>query len=54
MFAHEQPGLAFLTLFLSRVEVIKQSMSSATDVSELPSQDETEQWYALQYPGHTT
>ncbi|VDB87996.1 unnamed protein product [Peniophora sp. CBMAI 1063] len=39
-----RPGLAFLTLFLSRVEVIKQSMSSATDVSELPSQEETEQW----------
>ncbi|KAI0057451.1 hypothetical protein BV25DRAFT_1812427 [Artomyces pyxidatus] len=39
-----RPGLALLTLFLSRVELIKQSMSSATDLSELPSQEETEQW----------
>ncbi|KAI0046018.1 hypothetical protein FA95DRAFT_1680073 [Auriscalpium vulgare] len=39
-----RPGLAVLTLFLSRVELIKQSMSSATDLSELPSQEETEQW----------
>ncbi|KAI0031285.1 topoisomerase II-associated protein PAT1 [Vararia minispora EC-137] len=39
-----RPGLAFLTLFLSRVEVIKQSISSATDLSELPTQEETEQW----------
>ncbi|KAI0320872.1 topoisomerase II-associated protein PAT1 [Amylostereum chailletii] len=42
--SQSRPGLAFLTLFLSRVEVIKQSMSIATDISELPSQEETEQW----------
>jgi DNA topoisomerase 2-associated protein PAT1 len=39
-----RPGLAILTLFLSRVEVIKQSMSTAADLSELPTQEETEQW----------
>ncbi|KAI0305845.1 topoisomerase II-associated protein PAT1 [Multifurca ochricompacta] len=38
-----RPGLAILTLFLSRVELIKQSMSTATELSELPTQDETEQ-----------
>lgn len=43
-----QPGLALLTLFVSRVEIIKQSMSSATEVSELPSPEETEQWYLLE------
>jgi len=39
-----RPGLAILTLFLSRVEVIKQSISTAADLSELPTQEETEQW----------
>jgi len=39
-----RPGLAILTLFLSRVELIKQSMSTAADLSELPTQEETEQW----------
>jgi len=45
--AQTRPGLALLTLFLSRVEVIKQSMASATDVSELPSQEEAEQWQLI-------
>ncbi|KAI0954891.1 hypothetical protein AcW1_006649 [Taiwanofungus camphoratus] len=46
--ARTRPGLALLTLFVSRVEIIKQSMSSATEVSELPSPEETEQWYLLE------
>ena len=39
-----QPGLALLTLFLSRVEVIKQTIASATDISSLPSAEEAQQW----------
>ncbi|TFY78939.1 hypothetical protein EWM64_g5071 [Hericium alpestre] len=39
-----RPGLAILTLFLSRVEVIKQSMTTAIDIYELPTEEETEQW----------
>lgn len=33
-----------LTMFLSRVEVIKQSMTTASDASEIPSEEEVEQW----------
>ena len=40
-----QPGLAFLTLFLSRVEVIKQSSSSGTEPSDVPTAEDFEQWY---------
>src|SRR5262245_59059896 len=39
-----QPGLALLTLFLSRVEVIKQGAQTATDLAELPSYEESQQW----------
>ncbi|KAH9945729.1 topoisomerase II-associated protein [Amylocystis lapponica] len=42
-----KPGIALLTLFLSRVEVIKQNMASATEISELPSPEETEQWQLM-------
>ncbi|KZT10098.1 uncharacterized protein LAESUDRAFT_722251 [Laetiporus sulphureus 93-53] len=42
-----KPGLALLTLFLSRVEVIKQNMATATDLAELPSLEETEYWEEL-------
>ncbi|GBE86561.1 topoisomerase II-associated protein PAT1 [Sparassis latifolia] len=42
-----QPGIALLTLFLSRVEVIKQNMATATEISELPSPEETEQWQLM-------
>ncbi|KAK2463708.1 hypothetical protein APHAL10511_004459 [Amanita phalloides] len=42
--AQTRPGLALLTLFLSRVEVIKQNMNTIGDTSELPSPDEAQQW----------
>ncbi|KAF8631878.1 hypothetical protein AX15_002145 [Amanita polypyramis BW_CC] len=42
-----QPGLALLTLFLSRVEVIKQNMAVTSEVAELPSPEEAQQWYVI-------
>ncbi|TFK71608.1 hypothetical protein BDN72DRAFT_817099 [Pluteus cervinus] len=45
--AQTKPGLALLTLFLSRVEVIKQSMANATEIAELPTQEEAEQWQLI-------
>lgn len=39
-----QPGLALLTLFITRVEVIKQSLNSATDQEELPTEADEQQW----------
>lgn len=36
-----QPGLALLTLFLSRVEVIKQT----ADLADAPTPEESQQWY---------
>ncbi|KAF8638932.1 hypothetical protein AX16_010407 [Volvariella volvacea WC 439] len=43
--AQTKPGLALLTLFLSRVEVIKQSLAgAASDVTELPSPEDAQQW----------
>jgi hypothetical protein len=41
---HFQPGLALLTLFLSRVEVIKQGAQTASDMADLPSYEESQQW----------
>ncbi|KAF8957454.1 topoisomerase II-associated protein PAT1-domain-containing protein [Flammula alnicola] len=38
-----QPGLALLTLFLSRVEVIKQTIATS-DLSEAPTIEESQQW----------
>jgi len=47
----QQPGLALLTLFLSRVEVIKQSIASGTqDIAEVPSSKEAQQWYVIFCP----
>jgi len=42
-----RPGLALLTLFLSRVEVIKQTIASATEISGLPTPEEAEQWQLM-------
>jgi DNA topoisomerase 2-associated protein PAT1 len=39
-----QPGLALLTLFLSRVEVIKQTIATTPDVAETPTIEESQQW----------
>ncbi|OCH93671.1 hypothetical protein OBBRIDRAFT_790021 [Obba rivulosa] len=38
------PGLALLTLLLSRVAVLKQNMASATEISEMPSPEELAEW----------
>ncbi|THH32031.1 hypothetical protein EUX98_g2164 [Antrodiella citrinella] len=44
--ARTRPGIALLTMFLSRVEVIKQSMSAPGpgDPSELPTSEDMTQW----------
>ncbi|THH08076.1 hypothetical protein EW146_g9107 [Bondarzewia mesenterica] len=42
-----RPGIAFLTMFLSRVEVIKQSIATQSDPSALPTQEEVQQWQLI-------
>ncbi|KAI6016762.1 topoisomerase II-associated protein PAT1 [Pisolithus marmoratus] len=42
--AQTRPGIAMLTLFLSRVEIIKQGMSTATEATDLPTPEEAQQW----------
>jgi len=42
--AQTRPGLALLTLFLSRVEVIKQTIATSPDVVDTPSLEESRQW----------
>jgi len=39
-----QPGLALLTLFLSRVEVIKQTIATTPDIADTPTIEESQQW----------
>ncbi|KDR65731.1 hypothetical protein GALMADRAFT_81573 [Galerina marginata CBS 339.88] len=41
--AQTRPGLALLTLFLSRVEVIKQTIATS-DLAEAPTVEESQQW----------
>ncbi|KAG2039900.1 topoisomerase II-associated protein PAT1 [Suillus americanus] len=45
--AQTRPGIAMLTLFLSRVEIIKQGMSSAHESSEIPTPAEAQQWQTM-------
>ncbi|CCM02449.1 uncharacterized protein FIBRA_04548 [Fibroporia radiculosa] len=45
--ARTRPGLALLTLFLSRVEVIKQNIAAATESSEAPALEEHDQWQLM-------
>ncbi|KAG2354955.1 topoisomerase II-associated protein PAT1 [Suillus spraguei] len=40
--AQTRPGIAMLTLFLSRVEIVKQGMSSAHESSEIPTPAEAQ------------
>lgn len=42
--AQTRPGIAMLTLFLSRVEIIKQGMSTAVEMTDLPTPEEAQQW----------
>lgn len=39
-----QAGIALLTLFLSRVEVMKQALASGAELSETPTTAEAQQW----------
>lgn len=43
----EQPGIALLTLFLSRAEVILQNVANGSEVDETPSADELQSWYVF-------
>ncbi|KAH7919056.1 hypothetical protein BV22DRAFT_1041258 [Leucogyrophana mollusca] len=45
--AQTRPGIAILTLFLSRVEIIKQGMSGIPESSELPTPEEAQQWQLM-------
>ncbi|KAJ2927810.1 hypothetical protein H1R20_g9280, partial [Candolleomyces eurysporus] len=45
--AQTRPGLALLTLFLSRVEVIKQTIASGNDSAVVPTPEETEAWQLM-------
>ncbi|KAG7093875.1 hypothetical protein E1B28_007514 [Marasmius oreades] len=45
--AKTRPGLALLTLLLTRVEVIKESLHNATNIEELPSPEDAEQWQLM-------
>ncbi|KAG2150307.1 topoisomerase II-associated protein PAT1 [Suillus bovinus] len=45
--AQTRPGIAILTLFLSRVEIVKQGMSSAQESSEIPTPAEAQQWQTM-------
>ncbi|KAI6149363.1 topoisomerase II-associated protein PAT1 [Pisolithus tinctorius] len=42
--AQTRPGIAMLTLFLSRVEIIKQGMSTIAEPTDLPTPEEAQQW----------
>jgi len=42
-----RPGLALLTLFLSRVEVIKQNIGNTSETSEIPSAEDAQQWQSM-------
>jgi DNA topoisomerase 2-associated protein PAT1 len=48
--AQTRPGLAMLTLLLSRVEVIKQSMAATSDPAEVPTPEDANQWSATHNP----
>ncbi|KAI0642169.1 topoisomerase II-associated protein PAT1 [Trametes meyenii] len=45
--ASTRPGIALLTLFLSRAEVILQNVANGSDVDETPTTDELQSWSML-------
>ncbi|OJT11571.1 DNA topoisomerase 2-associated protein pat1 [Trametes pubescens] len=45
--ARTRPGIALLTLFLSRAEVILQNVANGSEVDETPSADELQSWSML-------
>ncbi|KAH7885857.1 topoisomerase II-associated protein PAT1 [Phlebopus sp. FC_14] len=47
MAAQTRPGIALLTLFMSRVEIIKQGMGGIPDSTDLPTAEEAQQWQVM-------
>ncbi|KIJ65142.1 hypothetical protein HYDPIDRAFT_175171 [Hydnomerulius pinastri MD-312] len=45
--AQTRPGIAMLTLLMSRVEIIKQGMSGVPESTELPTPEEAQQWQLM-------
>ncbi|KAI0629297.1 topoisomerase II-associated protein PAT1 [Trametes polyzona] len=45
--ARTRPGIALLTLFLSRAEVILQNVANGSDLDEAPTADELQSWSML-------
>ncbi len=45
-----QPGIALLTLFLSRVEVLRHNVATGSEVEELPTAEEMQRWYVPPIP----
>ncbi|KAG5650360.1 hypothetical protein H0H81_012506, partial [Sphagnurus paluster] len=45
--AQSGAGIALLTLFLSRVEVMKQAIASGVELAETPTQEEAQQWQLM-------
>ncbi len=40
-----QPGVALLTMLVSRVETIRQELASSMDPEDMPTAEESQQWY---------
>ncbi|OSD05523.1 hypothetical protein PYCCODRAFT_1362112 [Trametes coccinea BRFM310] len=47
--ARTRPGIALLTLFLSRAEVILQNVANGSEVDETPTPDELQSWCVMLY-----
>ncbi|KAI0352379.1 hypothetical protein OH77DRAFT_1409256 [Trametes cingulata] len=44
-----QPGIALLTLFLSRAEVVLQNLATGSELEEPPAPHELQEWYVVLY-----
>ncbi|KAF8840823.1 hypothetical protein BDN67DRAFT_968002 [Paxillus ammoniavirescens] len=47
MIAQTRPAIAVLTLFMSRVEIIKQGMNGIPESTELPTAEDAQQWQLM-------
>ncbi|RDB20812.1 DNA topoisomerase 2-associated protein pat1 [Hypsizygus marmoreus] len=45
--AQSAAGIALLTMFLSRVEVMKQALASGVELTEVPTAEEAQQWQLM-------
>ncbi|RDX54229.1 hypothetical protein OH76DRAFT_1398553 [Lentinus brumalis] len=45
--AMTRPGIALLTLFLSRVEVLRHNVATGSEVEELPTAEEMQRWHMM-------